>query len=248
MQVVRLLLPVLHADIARDVFHRAGAVERVHRDDVLEAVGPELAQHVAHARAFELEHADRVAAAEEFVGLGIVERQMVEVERDAARGAAARGRGRCTVSVFRPRKSNFTSPAGLDVFHAELRHRHVGARIAVERHQLVQAAGRRSPRRPHGSRRGGRALRASSAMVMSRATVSSFCAHLLQQRLAVDRLLQRHRRRRVVGHQLADAVDLAVRHAEHAADVAQHRARLQLAEGDDLRHAVAAVASPGRGG
>ena len=44
---------------------------------------------------------------------------------------------------------------------------------------------------------------------------------------------------RVVRHQLAEAVDLAVGHAEHAADIAQHGARLQLAEGDDLRHPVA---------
>jgi len=29
---------------------------------------------------------------------------------------------------------------------------------------------------------------------------------------------------------------------QHAADVAQHAARLQRAEGDDLRHAIAAVA------
>ena len=79
-------------------------------------------------------------------------------------------------------------------------------------------------------------------MAMRRATPSSVVAHVLQHRLAVDRLLQRHRVRRVVGHELADAIDLAVGHLEHASDVAQHRARLKLAEGDDLRHPVAAIA------
>ena len=64
----------------------------------------------------------------------------------------------------------------------------------------------------------------------------------LQPRLAVDRLRQRHRRRRILRHQLAELVDLPVRHLQHAADVAQHAARLQRAEGDDLRHLVAAVA------
>ena len=64
---------------------------------------------------------------------------------------------------------------------------------------------------------------------------------LLQELLALQRLRQRHRLGRIVGHQLADAVDLAVGHAQHAADVAQHGARLQLAEGDDRRHAIVAV-------
>ena len=64
----------------------------------------------------------------------------------------------------------------------------------------------------------------------------------LQARLALDRLRQRHRIGRVLRHQLAQLVDLAVGHLQHAADVAQHAARLQRAEGDDLRHLVAAVA------
>ena len=45
------------------------------------------------------------------------------------------------------------------------------------------------------------------------------------------------------GHQLAEPVDLPVGHFEHAADVAQRGARLQRAEGDDLRDAVGAVAA-----
>ncbi len=70
MQIVRLLLAVLHGDVARDVVHRARAIERDHGDDVLEAVGAQLAQHVAHALAFQLEHADGVAVAQHLVGLG----------------------------------------------------------------------------------------------------------------------------------------------------------------------------------
>ena len=60
-------------------------------------------------------------------------------------------------------------------------------------------------------------------------------------RLDGDRLLQGDRVRRVVRHQLGYAVDLAVRHAEHPADIAQHGTRLQCAEGDDLSDPVAAV-------
>src|SRR5262245_8805458 len=47
---------------------------------------------------------------------------------------------------------------------------------------------------------------------------------------------------RVLRHELAELVDLAVRHLQHPPDIAQHAARLQRAEGDDLRHAFAAVA------
>ena len=53
---------------------------------------------------------------------------------------------------------------------------------------------------------------------------------------------ERHRRGRILRHQLAQLVHLPVGHLQHAADVAQHAARLQGAEGDDLRHLVAAVA------
>ncbi len=65
---------------------------------------------------------------------------------------------------------------------------------------------------------------------------------LLQARLDLDGLGQGDRRGRVVGHHLGQAVDHAERQLHHPPDVAQHGAGLQGAEGDDLRHAVAAVA------
>ena len=45
----------------------------------------------------------------------------------------------------------------------------------------------------------------------------------------------------MIGHQLGEPVDLAIAHLKHAAGVLEHRARLQLSEGDDLRHLVAAI-------
>ena len=43
------------------------------------------------------------------------------------------------------------------------------------------------------------------------------------------------------GDQLGQAVDLTVGHLQDAADVAEHGARLQRAEGDDLGHPFGAV-------
>ena len=66
-------------------------------------------------------------------------------------------------------------------------------------------------------------------------------AHLLQLGLRRDGVRQTDGIGRVVGHQLADPVDLTIGHAKHAPDVAQRRAGLQLSEGDDLGDPAAAV-------
>ncbi len=66
-------------------------------------------------------------------------------------------------------------------------------------------------------------------------------ARFLQFRLALDGLRQRYGIGRIVGHQLAELVDLAVGHLQHAPDVAQHRAGLQFSVRDDLGDAIGAV-------
>ena len=135
MQVVRLFLAVLDRDVARDVLHRPGTVQRVGGDDVLEAVGTQFLEHVAHALAFDLEHPDRVAARQQLISGAVVERQSGEVEGDAARGQqleAAGQHGQC----LEAEEVEFDQPRQLDPFHVELGYRHVRARVAVERHQL----------------------------------------------------------------------------------------------------------------
>ena len=66
-------------------------------------------------------------------------------------------------------------------------------------------------------------------------------ALLAEFRLRLDGFGERHRIGRVVRHELAEPVDLAIGHLQHTADVAQHRARLQLAESDDLGDAIGTV-------
>ena len=111
MDVVRLLHAVLARAIGRDVRHRAGPVERDQRDDVLETVGPHVEQRAPHARAFQLEHADRFRARQQVVGFLVVERDGGEIDRRCRAASPARPRSAAPSSVFRPRKSNFTSPA-----------------------------------------------------------------------------------------------------------------------------------------
>ena len=146
-----------------------------------------------------------------------------------------------TVSVLRPRKSNFTRPAGSTHFMLNWVTGISGFRIAIERHQLGQR-----PLADDDAGGMGRGV-AVQAFELLRDVEGALHHRIavalgLQARLVVDRALERDRVGRILRHQLAQLVDLAVGHLQHAADVAQHAARLQGAEGDDLRHVVAAVA------
>ena len=129
---------VLARAIGRDVRHRARPIQRDQRDDVLEAVRAHVDQRAAHALAFHLEHADRLAAGQHLVGFGVVERQVGQIDVDAAPRAAASRRRSSTVSVFRPRKSNFTRPAGSTHFMLNWVTGISDFGIAIERHQFGQ--------------------------------------------------------------------------------------------------------------
>ena len=78
----------LAARVGRDLVHRAGAVQRHQRDEVVELGRLDLPQRLLHALGLELEDADRVAAGEHLVGLRVVQRQRRHVRPLA--GASAR--------------------------------------------------------------------------------------------------------------------------------------------------------------
>jgi hypothetical protein len=241
MRIVGRLAAVLARAIGRDVGHRAGAVERDQGDDVREAVGLHVGEGPAHARTFHLEHADGLARRHQGVGLGIVERQSRQVEGDAAPGQeldrlVQHGQG------LEAEEVELHEAGRLDPLHVELGDRHVRARIAVERHQLAQR-----PVADDDARGVGRGV-AIEPLEAERDVEHAphhriAVARLLETGLVGDRAGQRHRGRRVLRHQLAQLVDLAVGHFEHAPDIAHHPARLQRAEGDDLGDAVLAVAA-----
>ncbi len=226
--------------IGRDVGHRAGPIERDERDDVLEPIGAHLHERLAHAGRFQLEHAHRLALAEHLVGLRVVERDGGEIDGDAALGQQLHRVGEHGQRL-EAEKVELHQPRRLDPFHVELGRRHVRLRIAVERHQFVE--------RPVADDDAGGVRRGVGVQTFQRLRDVEHArdarvglGRLAQPRLAVDRLLERHRRGRVLRHQLGELVDLAERHLQHAADVAHDAAREERAEGDDLRHLVGAVA------
>ena len=216
-----------------------GTVERHQRDDVLDAVGPHADQRLAHAGTFHLEHADHFAARQHGVGVGVVERDRRQVDLDAA-AADQLHRRLQHGQRLQAEEVELHQPGLLDIFHVELGDRHVRARIAVHRHQFRQ--------RPVADDDAG-GVRRSVAVepfqllrhVEQRLDDRLFLGLLGKARLVGDGVRQLDRIGRVLRHHLGQLVDLAVRHLQHAADVAQHGARLQRTEGDDLPDLVAAV-------
>ena len=130
VQIVRFLLAALAFDVTGDVLHGPRAVERHHGDDVLEGVEPELAQHLAHAGAFQLEHAGGLAAPQHLEGKGVVQGQIREVDVDAPFADQLHGPGQHGQGL-ETQKIELHQPRQFHVFHAEAGHRHVRAWVAV---------------------------------------------------------------------------------------------------------------------
>ena len=74
---------MLTLNVGVDKLHRARPVERNACDDVLQFVRLQALHKFAHARAFQLEYADGVAAVNFGVNLRIVDARFVEVDVDA---------------------------------------------------------------------------------------------------------------------------------------------------------------------
>ena len=105
--------PVLAGDVVVDdaAAQRARPVERVQRDQVLEALRLRLAQHLAHARALELEHAVRLAGLEDLVASS--HRPSASSARSMPTPSVSSmcfTASSSSVSVLRPRKSIFRRP------------------------------------------------------------------------------------------------------------------------------------------
>ena len=82
MIVFDFLFSALSVNKVRQHVHGAGAVECDHGDEIFDARHANAPNQVAHAAAFELEHADRVAAAKQVVRFLVIKGQPIEVDID----------------------------------------------------------------------------------------------------------------------------------------------------------------------
>ena len=239
VQVVGGLFVVLAADVARDVVHGPRPIERHHGDDVLEGVGLELAQGIAHAGAFQLEDARRLATPDHFIGRPVVERQPGQVEGNAAIFEQFDCMGEHGERL-QAQEVELHEPRLLDVLHAETGDPHPRARVAIEGDELVEGTVADDDA---GGVGGGVAVKAlEPPRDLDQASDRGVrLDHFLEPRVAGDRLVQGHRVGRVVGDHLADTVDLRVGHLQDPPHVPEHGARLQLAKGDDLGDPLGAV-------
>ena len=218
MQIIGCLASMLPVHVGVDIVHRARPVECDDGDDVLEAVGLELTQRIAHALTFELEHAQRIAALQQLVSGCVVEREACRVELDAP-PPQQHARGLDHGQRFQAQKVELHEASGFRPFHVELGRRQLGPCIAIERHELDQGTvgdddaggvGRGVAVKPF------EPLADIEELGHDRLGV----ARLLQPRLGGDGLRQGDRIGGVVGDELAQAVHLAIGHLQHATDVA----------------------------
>ena len=144
MRVLDFLAAMLARAERRDQVHRPRAVQGHERDHVLEHARLRVAQHALHARAFQLEHGDRLAFTHQAIGAAVVERQVLECEVLLIGVALAD-------EVFRQlqdrqrrqaQKVELHQADGLDIVLVELAHRAVAARLHVERAEVGDLARR----------------------------------------------------------------------------------------------------------
>ena len=156
---LELLDLVGHLDLAvlaRDevVHHaaaqRAGPVQRVQRDQIVEPLRLGLAQNVAHARALELEDAVGRAFGENLIRLRVVERNRIEIEHFAGRRADLFDRVVQQRQRAEPEEVHLQEADALDLLHRPLGRDFVVLAF-VERRELgdrLSAQSRRRRRAP----------------------------------------------------------------------------------------------------
>ena len=202
-----------------------------------------------------MEHPHRIAALEHLVGSLVVERNVLHGDSGCGIESAhvayrpVEDGERCQAEKVELDQSHV-----LDVVLVELRHRSVGPGLRVERAEVRELARRDQ----HAAGVHADVARKSLELLGKREQL----AHFLLGRLALVQLrldiagvddvgmrlartwrtaLERDRTPGLERDQLGNAVAKAVRQVEHATHVAHHGARLQRAEGGDLRYRFRAV-------
>ncbi len=201
---------VLAVDVVGDQDHRAGAVEGVGGDQVLDAVRLHLHQQVLHAAGFELEDALGLAVGEELEDLRVGEVELLEVEVHAVLLLDQLAGPLQDAERPQAQEVHLQQADLLDDRAFELGDDVVGARGLVERHEVRQ--------RLVGDDHAGRVHRGVAGQALELAADVDHLAGqlvlvvgLLELRLGLQGLVERHVER--VGHQLGEPVRLRQRHA-----------------------------------
>ncbi|MPM42835.1 hypothetical protein SDC9_89507 [bioreactor metagenome] len=227
---------VLALDVARNLLHRAGAVEGNARDKVLKAVGFELAKELPHAAGFQLKHPVGIPGGDHAVNGGVVERQSLQI------GHLLSVLGNKAQRIANHRERPQAQKVHLE--QAELFQRgHWKLRcdnrvVELERHNLGNRhAG------DYNARRVGRAV-AGKTFQLERKVNNLLCGFVaLVVRLEFGRngegAFERHVQ--LGGYHFGEAVHVRIRHAEHAPNVTYDRARGHCSKRDDLADVACAV-------
>ena len=119
MDRVDRFAPQLAVDVFRNALHRPRPIERDQGGDVFEGAGPQLAQDVAHALAFHLEHPERLTRGHDVIGRLVIERQKIKLH---ARPALAQIVDRTLQhgESFQTQEVKFDQPGALNPFHIVL--------------------------------------------------------------------------------------------------------------------------------
>ena len=253
VRVLDCFLAMLARDEGGNQVHRAGAVKRHQRDQILEARGLGVLQQALHAGRLELEHALRVAVAEQLENLAIVQLHALPTEalllgvagHDEILGQLQDRQGREAQEVELDQANRFdvvlvkladrAGRAGLLVLRAK-----VGDLAGCDQH----AAGMHADIAHHALDAGGQLQQLGHFFLVLFALLQlgRFQAGVDHLRVRLGRHhRQRHRLARRGRNQLGNAVHLAITHAQHAADVAQRRLGRHRAEGGNLADRVTAV-------
>ncbi len=212
------LLTVLARIIGRDVFHRTRAIKRNKRNNILDPVGTHTKQRLTHTGTFHLEHADRFAARQHFIGEFIIERQARQVYIDALACNELHG---CFENrqCFQTQKVELDQPGLLDPFHIELSDRHIGTWIAIHRHEFRK---RTIADDDTGGVGRGVAIQPFKLQRHIKKTANNglLLTLFIDLWLSLDGLCQRYRIGRVLRYKLTETINLTVRHFENTAHVA----------------------------
>ena len=237
---------MLAGDEVGNVLHRAGPVEGVHGDQVLEAVGLQVAQVLFHAGGLELEQAGRVAAGENLVGRRVVERNAVYVHIDAVHRLDVLHGVLDDRQRAQSQKVHLDQADAFDLLALELHHVQLGILGNGHRRELFEvvltddhAAGMHARLADRAFQLLGVFERIADQLV-GRLALGGQLRRLLvdeiERRLAVFLV-----GRDLVGHQLRKAVALREGQLLHAGDVLDSHLGGHRAERHDLGHALLTV-------